>query len=352
MKTRNLIFILSILILTACNTNGKKSERIIKTDIKMGKIQNNHEWDNLKEVVIGRYPAKTFSILDVDLALAERFPFIPMSSMEYMKKGENKMLYETYPDDDQLFYQEQEDFVALVKSLGIKVKRPDELEYHAPETIQNYSRDPIITIGNKFIITNLKGEHRRKETTMYLPIALDLVKNYGGEVVLIPANKEGYPDGNIYLKGGDVFVNGKEIYVGISGNATNEEGIEWLKNELGPEYTVHTIKLKHHVLHLDCAMMLMNENQGLICEEDFEDLSSIPESLKKYSWVKVTPEEAQHMATNGMVVNKSTVIITDAFPHIAEQIRAFGITAHEVPFKKAHYFGGGLRCSYQPIFRE
>ena len=71
--------------------------------------------------------------------------------------------------------------MALVKSLGIKVRRPDELEYHSPSTIQNYSRDPVITIGNKIIITNMKAEHRRKETTMYLPLALDLAQNYNGE---------------------------------------------------------------------------------------------------------------------------------------------------------------------------
>ncbi len=78
----------------------------------------------------------------------------------------------------------------------------------------------------------------------------------------MPANNPGYPEENAYLEGGDVFVNGKEIYVGMTGNATNDNGIEWLRETLGNEYIVHKIPLQHHVLHLDCAMMLINEKQA------------------------------------------------------------------------------------------
>ena len=315
-------------------------------------IQNNHEWDQLTEVVIGRWVPETYEVAEVDLSMKEHFPYIAEKAWDYFKVAEGKMLHEVYAEDDQQYYQEQEDFVALVESMGIKVHRPDEMEFHSIVTVQNYSRDPIIAVGNKFIITNLYNEHRRKETGSYRRIALELAKKYDGEVVDMPANKEGFHPDNVYLEGGDVFVNGKEIYVGISGNATNEAGIEWLKNELGDEYTVHTIPLEHHVLHLDCALMLINESQGVICKEDFSDFDNLPESLKNYTWVEVKPEEAQLMATNGMVVNSKTIIMTDAFPHVAQQVRDLGIEVHEIPFGKANYFGGGLRCSYQPIHRK
>ena len=58
------------------------------------------------------------------------------------------------------------------------------------------------------------------------------------------------------------------------------------------------------------------------------------------------------MATNGIAVNPSTVILIDHFPDVIEKVRAMGIKVIEIPFKKGNYFGGGLRCSYQPITRK
>ncbi len=316
------------------------------------RIQNNYEWDPLTEVVIGRWVPGTYEVVEVDLSVKDHFPYINEKAWGYMKSAEKKMLNEVYPEDDMEYYEEQENFAKLLESMGIKVRRPDEMEFHSPITAQNYSRDPIITIGDKFIIANLYNEHRRKETASYRRIALELAKNYQGEVVDMPANKEGFHPDNVYLEGGDVFVNGSEVYVGISGNATNQAGIEWLRKELGEAYTVYAIPLEHHVLHLDCAMMLINEKQGIICKEDFSDFENLPTSLKGYKWVEVKPEEAQLMATNGVVINSKTIIMSDAFPHVAKQVREMGIEVHEIPFKKANYFGGGLRCSYQPIHRK
>ena len=315
-------------------------------------IQNNYEWDELKEVIVGRWVMNSFNTPTVDESMKDYFPYINEAAWEYMKKAENRMLSDVYPEDDQMYYDEQENLVKTLESLGVKVKRPDEIEFGVTATSQCYSRDPIITIGQKLIITNMKFEGRRQETANYRRIALDLAKNYDGEVVSMPPLKPGYPEENAYIEGGDVFVNGKEIYVGVSGNASNDNGIEWLRKELRSEYKVHKIPLHKNVLHLDCAMMLINEKQGIICKEDFVDYEALPESLKDREWVEVKPEEAQVMATNGVVVNRSTIIMTDAFPHVANQVRALGIEVHEIPFKKANYFGGGLRCSYQPIYRK
>ena len=319
---------------------------------KENTIQNNHEWDDLKEVVVGRWDVNSFNVPAVDKSLKKFFPYITDASFDYMAKAQNKSLSDVFPEDDQAYADEQENLVQTLKNLGVKVRRPDEMEFTTVGTSTCYSRDPIITIGNKFILTNLKTEQRRQESGNYRRIALDLAKKYNGEVISMPANKLGYHEDNMYIEGGDVFVNGKEIYVGVTGNASNDKGIEWLQNELGASYTVHKIELHANVLHLDCAMMLINETQGIICKEDFVDFDALPESLKNREWIEATPEEAQVMATNGVVVNTKTIIMSDAFPHIAKQVRDLGIEVHEIPFKKANYFGGGLRCSYQPIIRN
>ena len=319
---------------------------------KQNTIQNHHEWDELKEVVVGRWVKNSFNTPTVNKTMKESFPYITEAAWDYMKEAENQTLSNVYPQDDQRYYDEQENLVNTLQSLGVTVRRPDEIEFGVTATTQCYSRDPIITIGNKLIITNMNFEGRRQETANYRRIALELARNYDGEVVSMPPLKPGYPEENAYLEGGDVFVNGNEIYVGVSGNASNDKGIEWLQNDLGSAYTVHKIPLHNNVLHLDCAMMLINETQGIVCKEDFIDFNALPESLQNREWVEVKPEEAQIMATNGIVINKSTIIMTDAFPNVAQEVRAMGIEVHEIPFKKANYFGGGLRCSYQPIYRK
>lgn len=138
---------------------------------------------------------------------------------------------------------------------------------------------------------------------------------------------------------------------GLTGNASNDRGIDWLRLELGDQYTVHRIPLSKGVLHLDCAMMLINDRQGIICTHDFVDFGGLPDGLQGREWVEVDPEQAQVMATNGVVINASTVLLSDAFPDVADRVRRMGIDVHELPFKKSNYFGGGLRCSYQPIAR-
>lgn len=344
-------------VLTLMSSCTMKSNELTNNDqtiqeVRKKTINNQHEWDQLEEVVVGRWVRETMVPPSITVSMKEQFPYIPEAAWTYLQKSENQLLADIYPHDDQLYFDEQENLVKVLESLNVKVRRPDEIEFPVIATTQCYSRDPIITIGNKFIVTNLNFEGRRQETANYRRIALDLSKNYSGEVVSMPANKAGYPEENIYLEGGDVFVDGKHIYVGVSGNASNDKGIEWLRNELGETYEVHKIPLNKNVLHLDCAMMLINEKQGIICKEDFADFNSLPDQLKNREWVEVEPEQAQVMATNGIAVNPNTVILIDHFPDVIKRVRAMGIKVVEIPFKKGNYFGGGLRCSYQPIIRK
>ncbi|CAB9527678.1 Inosamine-phosphate amidinotransferase 1 [Seminavis robusta] len=315
-------------------------------------IRNNHEWDPLEEVVVGLWVPNTLRMPTIEESVKATFPYITQEAWDYLGKAENKLLSEAYPADDQLFCDEQEALVQALQSLGVKVRRPDEIEFPVIATSSCYSRDPIVTIGNKTIITNMNLENRRQETPSYRRIALELATQYNGTVVSMPPNKAGYPDSNAYLEGGDVFVDGKDIYVGVTGNASNDNGIAWLREELGSDYTVHKVPLNSNVLHLDCAMMLINERQGLICKEDFVDFDALPDRLKNRQWVEVEPKQAQVMATNGICVNPTTIMMRKGFTEVAEKVRAIGVEVIELDFKKADYFGGGLRCSYQPIRRK
>ena len=44
----------------------------------------------------------------------------------------------------------------------------------------------------------------------------------------------------------------------MSGCASDMAGIDWLQSLLGPRYRVIPVALKSNVLHLDCALALVN----------------------------------------------------------------------------------------------
>ena len=332
------------------NTSSNNNEGMER--VKKMQINNQHEWDDLKECVVGSWQGEVFKLNQGVEDFREFYPYLSEAGNTLMLKTTKAPMSIADPETNERWVNETEKLVKQLEELGVTVRRPDKLDANPDETVTIYSRDPIISIGDKFILANLKSQGRRTEALSYRRIALDLSTKYDGEIIVMPENNTGLHVDNAYLEGGDVFLNGDEIYVGMSGNATNMKGVEWLRETLGPNYTVYVIQLNNDVLHLDCAMTLLSASQGIICKEDFKDPNNLPGKLANYQWVEVEPEEAKAMATNGVVVNDKTLIAIDAFPHVAKEVREkFGINVIEMPYEKA-VIGGGMRCSYHPIIRE
>ena len=60
---------------------------------------------------------------------------------------------------------------------------------------------------------------------------------------------------DIYLEGGDIVVDNKLVYVGISERATMD-GVSFLRKVLGNDYSVIPLKLKPKFLHLDVVLVI------------------------------------------------------------------------------------------------
>ena len=168
--------------------------------------------------------------------------------------------------------------------------------------------------------------------------------------ISMPASPPNLGKKNPYLEGGDVLLNGRHIYVGYSGRASNDAGIEWLKGYLGPDYQVNKIKLKPNVLHLDCAIALIRPGLGLMCPEWID--GELPESLKDWEFITVTPEQADKLACNILVLEPNKVIADKQHHDIAEKLREKGVEVIEIPYDKVAFWGGAFRCSHHPLRRE
>ncbi|MBL4605548.1 MAG: hypothetical protein JKY02_07795 [Flavobacteriaceae bacterium] len=334
-----------------------------KSVAKKKKVSVNHEWGTLKDVIIGCQPIDN-KMTFPKMKSGKKPLYMTKRTLELSERFPGESYYKIRPTSVRNFRNQADEFALLAQQHGASIHRNDPLPVSKSTGenyfgLQLYTRDPILVIGNKIIITNLKSPARRMEQRALESIISDIHKNYKAELIYMPKNKEGFATDNIYLEGGDVLLNGYNIYVGNSGNATNVLGIEWLRNTLGSAYKVHEIKLKNNVLHLDCAMMLLNKNLGVLCEDDLVGVSSekdikgvLPSTLEEYKWISATPEEAKTMGTNGCILNSNTVIMDAHHPDIAEEIRKKKHTVIEIPYISGMSLGGGLRCSHHPLIRE
>lgn len=337
-----------------CSANDSQKES--GSDMKSSRqsVSVNHEWGTLKEVIVGRGEDMVLpSYCD-----AVSFIYDP-KYIEMMKKDGGKPIGEVEPESAKMVIEQINGLAKVLKQRGVIVHRPRRLTNPAEKRymadVQKGSfflmaRDPILVIGNNVIETAIKIPFRAKERYAIRPIIRKRIKGTGTKHVAVPAVSPAFREDGIYLEGGDVMLNGYEIYVGNSGRGSNKAGIEWLQNYLGPEYKVREIKLNPEFEHLDCVLALLRPGLGLICRKGIQ--SELPESLRNWDFVEVSVDEAKKLGANCMVLDDKTVIMAEHQHRIAEVLRKKGHNVIEIPYDQVVTWGGGFRCSHHPLRRE
>ncbi len=223
--------------------------------------------------------------------------------------------------------------------------QPDEerfLENFESDSIQFYPRDPILVVGSTLIEMPLYAPFRRKERFAIRRTIGERISQSNARVVSAPeplpqneSEQTGYGPGP-FLEGGDVFVLGRDIYVGNSGIASNKAGIRWLQDCLGEDYTVHEVRLSRKFLHLDCVLCAPRPGLAMVCEEAF--LDGLPPFLKGWELIKVSFEDAERkLACNGLVLDESTILIAAELPELANELAKAGQTVVTTPFSAVYW---------------
>ncbi|MDD2236383.1 MAG: arginine deiminase family protein [Kiritimatiellae bacterium] len=312
-----------------------------------------YEWGTLKEVVVGIGDGLVMP------GLSDKVDFIyDKTYLEAMKKTGGKPAIELEPENTRAVIAQINGLVKVLEDQGVTVYRPrvlnptehDYLTNVQEGQMQIYARDPMLVIGNNVIETSLKVPMRAKEKFPLREIIRERIKDTDARYVAMPSPNPNYEEDGIYIEGGDVLLNGKNIYVGHSGKGSSLEGIEWLQNYLGPDYLVQEVKVSSDFEHLDCIMALLKPGLGLLCKDAL--VGELPESLKDWDFINVTVEEAKRLGANALVLNDSTVIMDTQHQRIIEEVRKRGHHVIEVPYDKVATWGGAFRCSHHPLVRE
>ncbi|OYN65975.1 amidinotransferase [Bacillus safensis] len=218
-----------------------------------------------------------------------------------------------------------------------------------------FARDPFFTIGNHIIEGSFFSSYRRLEVLPARDILLKEVKANQNPYVAVPqpdVSKGINSKTGPFLEGGDILVYGKTIFVGNSGQASNKEGIDWLRNYLTPDgYKVVEVKLEKNTLHLDCAISFVRDGLMIVNEDSLPN--GIPDELKDWDKIKVSYKDAQNLDINGLPINEKVYVTDIAYKNtIGKELEKRDIKVEYVDFKITRSFGGAFRCTTQPLLRK
>ncbi len=310
-----------------------------------------HEWGKLREVIIGVSPAEDFVVFYED---SQRWLIPPAD--EFCRRNAGRRLIEIDAEWAQRIERQVDALAELVAREGVIVHRPerlkgDERTFLAPngEGAQLFPRDGMIVVGNHVIDASIRLKCRQRERYGLRPHIQKVVQERAARWSSVPLGSPACVDGP-FLEGGDVLLNGREIYVGMSGCASDMAGIDWLQALLGNTYKVVPVAMRSNVLHLDCALALIKPGLLVYCPEKLID--GLPMSLRDWDAITVSREEADLLATNGLVLEEGRIIVDAGNKRVIEELRQRRMDVIPLPFDGPISTGGGLRCAHHPLLRE
>jgi len=327
------------------------------------KLKVEHEWDRLREAVVG-YP---------HIRLGSRFPryvanFMPPAAMalaeKVLKEKVGMTLAEAVPELHEAAVAQIDRAIAILRDRGVIVHQiapfePQEEAYLADlgyGNIQQYfPRDPIVVVGDTLIETAMYAPMRRNER---FPIRRTLADRLHGcrfasipEPAPLAEDENGAFGPGPFLEGGDVFVMGRDIYVGNSGNASNRAGRQCLRDILGDAYRIHEVRLTKNFLHLDCVLSTPRPGLAVVCRDGFVD--GLPDFLKGWNIIEVSAKDAEEkLATNMLVLDEKTDLVAAELPELGEALAKAGQDVIATPFSAVFMWGGAFRCWHHPLIRE
>jgi N-dimethylarginine dimethylaminohydrolase len=310
-----------------------------------------HEWDALREAVIGIAPSDSFTVY---FEASQRWLDPAMAA--FCRRHAGQRLIDVDAGLARRIAAQTDALAALLEREGVTVHRPEPLdgaerEFLAPsgEGTQLFVRDAMIVVGQNVIDASVRLQCRQRERFGLRSLVQRLATTRGARWSSVPLGSPGAVDGP-FLEGGDVLLNGHEIYVGMSGCASDMAGIDWLQALLGPAYRVVPMALRSNVLHLDGVLALIRPGLLLHCPERLID--GLPMSLRDWDKIAVSPQESQQLAANVLVLDHGRVVVEARHQRVIDELRKRQVDAIPLPFDGACGFGGGLRSAHHPVLRE
>lgn len=154
------------------------------------------------------------------------------------------------------------------------------------------------------------------------------------------------------IEGGDVFIHGKKVFVGITKYSTNEEGFTGLKDELEPKgYECVPIRCKDNILHLDCRFHIISKDHVLLFRKDI-NASDVKILEKNFNIIDIKEEELVTLGSNIFCISPTEVVIDKRNQRLGNILKEEGFDVIQLDYSELTKMWGAFRCTTLPLFRS
>ena len=267
-----------------------------------------HEWGKLREAMIGISPAEDFVVFH-----EESLRWMSRRGGGLQRKHAGRRLIDVDAEWARRCERQVDALAELVAREGVTVHRPQRLD-GAERTFLAAKRRgsaalptrPMIVVGDHVIEPRCGWSAGNASATACGRPSGRWSSSAAPAGRACRWARRAAVDGP-FLEGGDTLLNGHQVYVGISGCASDLAGVDWLQALLGEPYRVLAVAMKSNVLHLDCCLALVRPGLLIWCPEKLID--GLPMALRDWDKIAVSVDEANRLATNGLVLEEGRMIL-------------------------------------------
>lgn len=258
---------------------------------------------------------------------------VPPTFMEIREIiNEIQVNYATENIDKDIAKEQHDGFIQTLKGEGIEV-----IELDPDERLneQVFTRDIGFTIDETLFIANMEKDLRKPETMLF--------KQWLNEQKIPYSELDASS-----IEGGDVIVDGKTVWIGIS-DRTGKEAAEELQKKL-TDYEIHAVPIREDILHLDCTLNIIHPGTALIYPAGIEK-KALQLLQERYQFIEITDEEQFQLGTNVLSIGNRKIISLPENKRINQVLKNAGFHVLEVAFSEIIKSGGSFRCCTLPLLR-
>ena len=347
-------------------------------------VSSYNEWDPLEEVVVGRLDGAVIPPPHITVTRN-----VPRTAAKFYRLVGGRRFPRILVDAAQ---RELEQFIHILESEGVVVRRPDPMNFSAWTRTPFWSskgycvacpRDGFLVVGDEIIETPMAWRSRYLEGHAYR----SLFKEYsakGAKWTAAPRPelrdalynhdytppKEDEPLRYVVSEFEPVFDAadfvrcGKDIF-GIRSNVTNRSGIAWLRRHLADRYRVHEIESRCRTpMHIDSSFMPLAPGKVLV-NPDYVDPKTLPPIFRSWdvlvaprpdpvprsAWRFRVSQCSPWISINVLMLDRKRVIVEQTQQSLMKSLREWGFQPIPCPFLSYAVFGGSFHCATLDIRR-
>lgn len=346
-------------------------------------VNSFNEWDPLEEVIVGRLEGATIPSNHLTVTFN-----IPRAAQPFFRFAAGWR----FPGFmKKLAQKELDGFIRVMELEGIKVRRPDIVDWAKKYKSPWWSsrgfciacpRDGFLVMGDDIIETPMCWRSRYFEGEAYKslfreyfeagarwsaaprPSLKDELFNYDytipeyGEKLRYTVNEH-----EPVFDAADFVRCGRDLFVTQS-NVTNLAGIKWLQRHLGEEYRIHIIESRcRQPMHIDSSFMPLAPGKVLVNPE-YVDVERLPPILKKWD-VLIAPQPdpvtgfmskismcSPWTSINVLMLDHKKVVVDASQKTLIKAFKDWGFDPIDIPFLAYGPFGGAFHCATLDIRRR